>query len=367
MTDEYTPPLRDDLVGLTAYGAPQLDVPVRLNVNENPFPLPDVVVQAIAESVRACAADLNRYPDREAEQLRASLVSYLVEESGVQVAAEQVWPANGSNEVMQHLFQAYGGPGRTVVTFEPTYSMYAEYARTTVTDYRPVSRAADFALDLQRNLPVLREVRPTLVVVASPNNPTGTAVPIAEIDALATAALAWSGIVVVDEAYIEFRRPGTSSAMELLADHPNLVVTRTLSKAFGLAGARIGYAVAEPAVVQGLRLVRLPYHLSAVSQAVAVAALAHRAELRAQVAILRRERDLLHEWLADQGWQVIPSDANFLTFGTFGDRDAAWQALLEAGVLIRATGPSGFLRVSVGTPNENARFRAALQGLDVAR
>jgi histidinol-phosphate aminotransferase len=360
------PPLRGDLLGLTAYGAPQLDVPVRLNVNENPFPLPESVVEAIAERVRQCAAELNRYPDREALDLRNSLVSYLSEESEVQVAAEQVWPANGSNEVMQHLFQAYGGPERCVVSFEPTYSMYAEYARTTCTDYQPLPRAADFTLDLEQNLPLLDAIEPALVIVASPNNPTGTVTPIAQVRELALRARTWSGLVVVDEAYIEFRRPGTPTCLELLASHPNLVVTRTLSKAFGLAGARIGYAVAGPNVVDGLRLVRLPYHLSAVSQAVADAALAHRAALRAQVGILRQERDALSEWLVAEGWQVIPSDANFLTFGAFADRDLAWQGLLDAGVLVRATGPAGYLRVSIGTPHENARFRAALQDLERA-
>lgn len=366
MATEYVPPLRDDLIGLSAYGAPQIDVPVRLNVNENPFPLPDVVVEAITNAVRSSAVELNRYPDREAVALRECLVAYLAEESRVQIGVDQVWPANGSNEVMQHLFQAFGGPGRSVGTFEPTYSMYAEYARTTCTDYRPVQRAWDFTLDLQRNLPLLHQTRPAIVVVTSPNNPTGTTAPIDQVGVLAEQARSWSGIVVVDEAYIEFRRLGMPSALELMTSHPNLVVTRTLSKAFGLAGARIGYAVADPTVVDALRLVRLPYHLSAVSQAVAAAALIHRAELGAQVDILRQERDLLHDWLVTNDWQVIPSDANFLTFGVFVDRDAAWQGLLNEGVLVRATGPAGYLRVSIGTPEENARFRSALQRLDRA-
>ncbi|MFM7148156.1 MAG: aminotransferase class I/II-fold pyridoxal phosphate-dependent enzyme, partial [Actinomycetales bacterium] len=213
MSREFMPPLRGDLLGLTAYGAPQLDVPVRLNVNENPFPLPESVVEAIAERVRQCAAELNRYPDREALDLRNSLVSYLSEESEVQVAAEQVWPANGSNEVMQHLFQAYGGPERCVVSFEPTYSMYAEYARTTCTDYQPLPRAADFTLDLEQNLPLLDAIEPALVIVASPNNPTGTVTPIAQVRELALRARTWSGLVVVDEAYIEFRRPGTPTCL----------------------------------------------------------------------------------------------------------------------------------------------------------
>jgi histidinol-phosphate aminotransferase len=197
-----------------------------------------------------------------------------------------------------------------------------------------------------------------VLLLASPNNPTGTALSLADVAALCRAS---TGLVVVDEAYAEFRRPGTPSAIELLADHPRLVVTRTMSKAFALAGARVGYLVASPQVVDAVQLVRLPYHLSAVTQAVARVALAHADELLGTVAALRTERDALATWLrAQPGVVVADSDANFVLFGRFGDRDALWQRLLDRGVLIRATGPAGWLRVSAGTPEEMAAFRAAL-------
>lgn len=358
-------PIRDDLVGTASYGAPQLDVPARLNVNENPFPLPAEVVDAIRDAVAAVAGGLNRYPDRDAESLRGALAEYLGRESGVRPSVDRVWAANGSNEVMHQLFLAFGGPGRTAVTFDPTYSMYPEYARDTFTRYVTAPRAADHGVDVASAVRLLADVRPSLVLLASPNNPTGTALPADDLLALGRAAIDVGAVLVVDEAYAEFRRPGVPSALEWLEELPNLVVTRTMSKAFGLAGARLGYAVAsDPAVVDVLRVVRLPYHLSAVTQAVAVAALRHADVLQAQVALLREERDALVDWLESAGFDVVPSDANFVLFGTFADRSDVWRGLLERGVLIRETGPAGWLRASVGTPAENAMLRDAL--LEVA-
>jgi histidinol-phosphate aminotransferase len=351
-------PLREELRGEVPYGAPQLDVPVRLNVNENPYPPSDRVVADIAAAVAKAARTLNRYPDRDAVALRADLAGYLTAESGVALGIDQLWAANGSNEVMLQLLQAFGGPGRTAVSFAPTYSMYPEYARDTNTHWVVGRRADDFTLDLAHAHDVLAEHQPSVVLLASPNNPTGTALPLADIEAIAAAA---PGVVVVDEAYAEFRRAGVPSALTLLADHPRLIVTRTMSKAFALAGGRVGYLAAAPAVVDAVRIVRLPYHLSAVTQAVARAALAHADELLNAVADLRTERDELVGWLRAAGFGVADSDANFVLFGTFADRHAVWQGLLDRGVLIRETGPQGWLRVSVGTPQETAAFRTALQ------
>ncbi len=358
-------PLRPDLQGLEPYGAPQLHVPVVLNVNENPYAPSESVVADIAEAVRAAARGLNRYPDRDFLDLRLDLATYLRRESGVALAPEQVWAANGSNEVMLHLLQAFGGPGRMAVSFAPTYSMYPEYARDTATAWVVGRRADDFTLDAGHAAAVLAEHRPSVVLLASPNNPTGTALPLDTVKQVLAAADDVPGgcVVVVDEAYGEFRRAGTPSALEMLADHPNLAVSRTMSKAFGMAGARIGYLAAAPELVDALRVVRLPYHLSAVTQAVARAALAHADELMAQVAGLRDERDATVAWLRAQGWTAAESDANFVLFGTFEDRHAVWQGLLDRGVLIREVGPDGWLRVSVGTPDEMARFRETL--LDV--
>jgi histidinol-phosphate aminotransferase len=346
--------LREELVGIEPYGAPQLDVPVLLNVNENPYPPSSVVVAEIERAVAAAARDLNRYPDREFVALREALAGYL----GHGVTPAQVWAANGSNEVMLHLLQAFGGPGRTALSFAPTYSMYPEYARDTHTAWEVGHREQDFTLDPERAVALVRERRPHVVLLPSPNNPTGTALPHEAIGALCEALD--EGLLVVDEAYAEFRRTGTPSALELLPAHPNLVVTRTMSKAFALAGARLGYLAASPEVCDALRVVRLPYHLSAVTQAVAVAALRHAGELLGAVDRLRAERDEIVEWLRAQGFTVADSDANFVLFGTFPDRHAVWQGLLDRGVLIRETGPDGWLRVSVGTPAEMAAFREAL-------
>jgi histidinol-phosphate aminotransferase len=351
-------PLREELLGIEPYGAPQLDVPVALNVNENPYPPSEAVVADVAESVARATRTLNRYPDREFAELRAALAAYLCRSGGEGITADQVWAANGSNEVMLHLLQAFGGPGRTALSFAPTYSMYPEYARDTNTAWVTGRRETDFAIDPEVAVALVREVQPSVVLLPSPNNPTGTALPLHDIAALADAA---PGMVVVDEAYAEFRRAGTPSALQLLPDHPRLVVTRTMSKAFALAGGRLGYLAADSAVVDAVRIVRLPYHLSTVSQTVARVALQHGAELLATVDRLRAERDRTVAHLRGIGLQAADSDANFVLFGTFPDRHAVWQGLLDRGVLIRETGPDGWLRVSVGTPDEMAAFRAALQ------
>jgi histidinol-phosphate aminotransferase len=351
-------PLRDELRGEQPYGAPQLDVAVQLNVNENPYPPGDEVVADMAAAVAETARTLNRYPDRDALALRADLAAYLNADGGDGLSAANVWAANGSNEVMLHLLQAFAGPGRTVVSFAPTYSMYPEYARDTHSRWVVGRRADDFTIDLAEAREVIAEHQPSVVLLASPNNPTGTALPLADIEALLEVA---PGMVVVDEAYAEFRRAGTPSALALLPRYQRLAVTRTMSKAFALAGGRLGYLAASPAVVDALRIVRLPYHLSSVSQTVARVALAHSSALLAAVDELRAERDRTVGWLRSVGLQAADSDANFVLFGTFDDRHAVWQGLLDRGVLIRETGPDGWLRVSMGTPAEMAAFRTALQ------
>jgi len=351
-------PLREELRGIEPYGAPQLDVPVTLNVNENPYPPSEAVVADVAAAVAGATRTLNRYPDRELTALREALAGYL----GHGVTADQVWAANGSNEVMLQLLQAFGGPGRTAVSFAPTYSMYPEYARDSNTGWLTGHREEDFTLDVARAVALVEEVRPTVVLLPSPNNPTGTALPLDAVREICAAAAANdpAGVVVIDEAYGEFRREGTPSALSLLEETPNLAVSRTMSKAFALAGARVGYLAASREICDALRVVRLPYHLSAVTQAVALAALRHAPELLAKVDELRAERDRTVDWLRAQGFQVADSDANFCLFGMFEDRHAVWQGLLEHGVLIRETGPDGWLRVSIGTPEEMAAFRAAL-------
>src|SRR5665647_121130 len=209
-------PLRPELRGLEPYGAPQLDVPARLNVNENPYPPSETVVADITARVAAAVRGLNRYPDRDFLDLRADLAAYLAGESGADfLTAEQIWAANGSNEVMLHLLQAFGGPGRTALSFAPTYSMYPEYARDTSTEWVVGRRAEDFTLDIEHAVAMIAEVRPSVILLASPNNPTGTALPLEAVEAVADAATASSGsaVPVVDEAYAEFRRTGTPSSL----------------------------------------------------------------------------------------------------------------------------------------------------------
>jgi histidinol-phosphate aminotransferase len=346
-------PLREGLRGVQPYGAPQIEAPVRLNVNENPYPPSARVVADIAASVTEVAAGLNRYPDRDALELRCDLADYL----GHGLQPEQVWVANGSNEVMLQLHQAFGGPEGKALSFAPTYSMYPEYARDTLTPWVTGRRDEDFRLDLEHAVRLIETEQPSLIMLASPNNPTGTSLSIQDIEVVCRAA---PGLVVVDEAYAEFRRAGGASALSLLPAYAHLVVTRTMSKAFAMAGARLGYLAADTAVVEALQIVRLPYHLSSVTQAVAVAALRHRGELLARVDELRTERDATVGWLRAQGLEVPDSDANFALFGRFGDRHAVWRGLLTRGVLVRETGPDGWLRVSVGTRNEMRTFRAAL-------
>jgi len=354
-------PLRPELVGQLPYGAPRASVPVVLNVNENPYPPAPVVVTAVGRAAAAAAATLNRYPDRDADDLRADLASYLSGDTGVVLTAAQLWAANGSNEVMLQLLQAFGGPGRTACSFAPTYSMYPEYARDTNTAWVLGQRAEDFTVDPVAAAALIAVHRPSVVLLASPNNPTGTALSPDTVRSVYDATAGnGDGVVVVDEAYAEFRRPGVPSAVALLAGRPRLAVVRTMSKAFAFAGGRLGYLAGAPELVDALRVVRLPYHLSAITQAVARAALAHADVLLERVVELRTSRDAMAVALRAAGLTVADSDANFLLFGTFPDRHAVWQSMLDAGVLIREVGPPGWLRVSIGTPDENRAFLDAL-------
>ncbi|WP_028960761.1 histidinol-phosphate transaminase [Streptomyces sp. UNC401CLCol] len=353
-------PVRDELRGKSPYGAPQLDVPVRLNTNETPSPLPEPLVERIAERVREAARNLNRYPDRDAVELRTRLAEYLTKTTGHPVALENVWAANGSNEVIQQLLQTFGGPGRTALGFEPSYSMHALIARGTGTGWISGPRHEDFSLDLPAAEKAIAEHRPDVVFVTTPNNPTGNAVPADAVRALYDAAqAARPSIVVVDEAYVEFSHG--DSLLPLLDGRPHLVISRTMSKAFGAAGLRLGYLAAHPAVVDAVQLVRLPYHLSAVTQATALAALEHTDTLLGYVEQLKAERDRLVAELRSLGYEVTDSDANFVQFGRFQDSHAVWRQILDRGVLVRDNGVPGWLRVTAGTPAENDAFLDAVR------
>jgi histidinol-phosphate aminotransferase len=357
--------LREDLRGQTAYGAPQLDVPVRLNTNENSYAVPAAVVAAMTTALAEAAVDLNRYPDREFTALREDLGGWLTAQTGVELQADQVWAGNGSNEVLQHVVQAFAGPGRIALGFTPAYSMHPIISRTMGTTWIDgVRGAATGVFDLTADTVVaqVREHEPHVVFLCSPNNPTGTALGLDVVQAVLEAAP--TTVVVVDEAYAEFARPGTPSAVELLAAYPTLVVTRTMSKAFALAGGRLGYLVADPALIDALRLVRMPYHLSTQTQVIARAALAQRTALLAEVDAIKEQRDRIVRELTAMGYPPVPSDANFVLFGGLADAAATWQELLAHGVLIRDVGIPHYLRVTAGTPSETTAFLDAMAGLE---
>ncbi|MFI1680205.1 histidinol-phosphate transaminase [Streptomyces sp. NPDC020607] len=355
-------PVRDELRGKSPYGAPQLDVPVRLNTNENPYPLPEALVDRIAERVREAARDLNRYPDRDAVELRTELARYLTRTGGHEVTRAHVWAANGSNEVIQQLLQTFGGPGRTAIGFEPSYSMHGLIARGTGTGWLSGPRHDDFTIDVDAATKAIAEHRPDVVFITTPNNPTGNAVPADAVLALYEAAQAAKpSLVVIDEAYVEFSHG--DSLLPLIEGRPNLVVSRTMSKAFGAAGLRLGYLAADPAVVDAVQLVRLPYHLSAVTQATALAALEHTDTLLKYVEQLKGERDRIVTELRATGYEVTDSDANFVQFGRFTDSHEVWRQILDRGVLVRDNGVPGWLRVSTGTPDENDAFLDAVREL----
>jgi histidinol-phosphate aminotransferase len=357
--------LRPDLRGRVAYGAPQLDVPVALNTNENSYCVPDDVVDAIVASVAKMASGLNRYPDRDFLRLREDLAAYLTRTAGVAVGAERVWAGNGSNEVLLHILQAFGGSDRVALGFTPAYSMHPIITGTTGTRWvdglRGVEGAGVFDLDVTSAVAQVREHAPNIVFLCSPNNPTGTALGLDIVEAIYDAAP--RAIVVVDEAYHEFARRGTPSALTLLEGRDRLVVTRTMSKAFALAGGRLGYLAATPELIDLLRLVRLPYHLSAPTQAVACAALEHADGLLATVELLKTERDRIVAELALMGLDPVPSDANFVLFGGLADERATWQALLDEGILVRDVGLAHYLRVTAGTPQETGAFLEAIRRL----
>ncbi len=347
-------PIRDDLRGRKPYGAPQLNVPVSLNVNENTHRIPEEVAIDVVGAIAASLIDINRYPDRECLELRAALAKYL----GDGLRQENLWAANGSNEVLLQVFQAFGGPNRKALGFGPTYSMYSLLALTSGTAYVDAKRAERFELTPELVVQAIEKEKPAIVLLCSPNNPTGTPLSLSAIEA---AYEATDGVVVVDEAYAEFS--ASESATSLLEGRPRLLVSRTMSKAFAFAGARLGYLAADPAAIDALRLVRLPYHLSALTQAAATAALRHAKLMLKTVDEIRYQRDRLSVELAEMGFEVFRSEANFVLFAGLKDSGEAFEQLLELGILVRNVGIPNTLRVSAGTEEETTAFLEAARDL----
>ena len=353
-------PLRENLLPLSPYGAPQVPAQAALNTNENPYSPSPALQKAIIDAVAKVAADLNRYPDRDVTVLRTKLADYINEQSGTKFSTDNLWAANGSNEIIQSIFLAFAeGP---VLGFTPSYSMHPLIAKVTGATWIDGKRNADFSLNTADAVAEIQKHKPTLTFITTPNNPTGGAVTIDSIQILADAAKSVGGLLVVDEAYAEFSQE--ISAVTLIANNPHVIVIRTMSKAFAFAGARVGYLVSDVSVKDAMMIVRLPYHLSALTQAAAEVAIDHRSELLAGVSYLIESRALVVQALHDMGLTTIPSSANFVLFTGFKqDAPQLWDALLEKGVLIRDVGLSGYLRVTIGNEAENNLFISALKEL----
>ncbi|WP_432806403.1 histidinol-phosphate transaminase [Microbacterium neungamense] len=346
-------PLRDDLRGLTPYGAPQAPLPVALNVNENTHPVPDEVASDILDDIALALRDVNRYPDREFTLLREGFAEYL----GHGLTPDRIWAGNGSNEVLQHILQAFAGPGRTAFGFAPTYSMYPLLTQGTGARWIAGTREADYRVSAEDGAAQVADADPDVVILCTPNNPTGTPLGLDVVEAVYEAA---RGVVVVDEAYQEFAPKDAPSALTLLDGRPRLAVSRTMSKAFAFAGARVGYLAADPAFIDALRLVRLPYHLSALTQAAAVAALRNAPTMLRMVDDIVEQRDRISATLEALGYRPHESWTNFVLFGGVDDPKAVWQCLYDRGVLIRDVGIPGHLRVTAGTEAETTAFLDAL-------
>ncbi|MEJ6607965.1 MAG: histidinol-phosphate transaminase [Candidatus Planktophila sp.] len=351
-------PLRDDLKDLSPYGAPQIPAQASLNTNENPFPLSSDLASAITNRVNQISTNLNRYPDRDAVTLRSKLSDFINSLSGTSFSADQIWVGNGSNEIIQSLFLAFGS--RPALGFTPSYSMHPLISKVTGVTWRDGGRLPDFSFDVAAGLSQISEIKPALTFITNPNNPTGASISLAEIEALAGATAAIGGLLVIDEAYAEFSE--VTSAVTLLSKYPNIIVIRTMSKAFAFAGVRMGYLIASSQIVEAMLLVRLPYHLSALTQAAAEVALDFKDELLGTVSQLIESRKYVTAQLEKMGLSVIDSDANFILFSGF-DLPATelWSRLLDKGVLIRDVGLLGHLRATIGNEAENQKFIDALQ------
>ena len=347
-------PIRDDLRALEGYHSPQVDVKVRLNTNESPLPPPTAWGDAFAAELSR--VEWHRYPDRQATELRAAIAELH------HVSPDMVFAGNGSNEVLQTILLTYAGPGRTVATFEPTYQMHAQIARVTGSNVVEGERNADFSLDPAEIRRVVGTARPHVVFLTSPNNPTGLVEPAARVSDLLSLA---PGLVVVDEAYAQF---ADWSALELIDESSPLVVTRTFSKTWSMAGVRLGYAIGPSWCVAELEKVTLPYHLDTATQIAGRLALRFTDEMDDRVQSIVSERERVSAAMRSMPIEVTPSGANFVLFRPLRRPGrAVWQGLLDRDVLVRDC--SGWprltdcLRVTIGTRDENDAFLTALSAV----
>ena len=342
--------IREDIRGRTAYHVPQAEGMVKLDAMENPYPLPEALRREIAEAV--ASARINRYPDPKAP----ALVKRLREVMGIG-PEYGVLLGNGSDEIIHMIMQSVARPGAVALWPQPNFFMFGLYAQLAGLRDVGVPLRADFTLDTGPFLRAMREHRPPVVFIAYPNNPTGN---LFSEDAIAEIITAAPGLVVVDEAYHAFAR---KTFMTRIAEFPNLVVMRTLSK-LGLAGIRLGYAVAHPEWIGEFDKVRSPYNVNVLTQIVAELALAHydAFDARAREIIAERER-LTGELGKVRGVTVFPSEANFV-LARVPEATRVFEGMKRRDVLIRNLHGSfplldQCLRFTVGTPEENRRSFAA--------
>lgn len=348
-------PIKESLRDNKVYGAPQIQDVIKLNTNENPYQLPKSVITELTNEIEIIAKNLNRYPDRDASKLRSTLAEYLSTDF---LTAENIWAANGSNEILQQIFLAYANS--SCVGLSPSYSVHPLIAKITDSDWTAISLKEDFTIDIPALHKKIEETNPSLIFITSPNNPTGGVVKLSDIKKIAEFIQGRSALLIVDEAYAEFS--SEKSAIELIKDFPQIAVVRTMSKAFAFAGVRVGYLVADPNVIAGLKIVRLPYHLSTLTQAAALVALKNVKLLQSEIELIISERNRLHAEMTKLGLKVIDSGANFLFFTGFQPKSQdLWQRILDHGILIRDVGIEGFLRVTIGTPEENEQFLNSLK------
>lgn len=353
-------PIRSELADLTPYGAPQISGVTALNTNENPFSVPQEVVAQMLAQLPKVLENLNRYPDRDALLLRQALAEYINKGTKSNFATSNLWAANGSNEILQTLMLACGGRG--ALGFTPSYSVHPLIAKATGTNWSAGNRENSFEIDIDKAITQITQLKPGLTFITTPNNPTGTATSFADLEKLAEATGAIKGLLIVDEAYAEFSSQG--SAVKLISAYPNVVVVRTMSKAFAFAGARVGYAIGDESIVKALLVTRLPYHLSSTTQALALVALENSSLLLAEVDALVAERERVCGELLKLGFEVAPSSANFLLFRGFkGGSPDAWKSLVDSGILLRDVGLEGYLRVTIGLPSENEEFLTGIAAL----
>ena len=351
--------INDNLKDLSPYGAPQISVAARLNTNENPYALDQELQNAISGEITKQLSHLNRYPDRDALELRSQLATFINQSSGTSFATENIWAANGSNEILQSIALAFKGDA---LGFEPSYSMHPLISRAVGKNWISVPRNPDFSIDVGNAKTEILSRKPGIIFVTTPNNPTGGSTPLAVVQELATTAQSINALLVVDEAYAEFS--SERSAVTIISQHHNVIVSRTMSKAFAFAGARLGYLIAQPIIIDAMLLIRLPYHLSDLTQAAARAALSQQARLKNDVENIMKSRSSMKQALESLGLTVIPSTANFLLFTGFKmSAPELWAELVQHGVLIRDVGIPAHLRVTIGTETENEAFISALRSI----